>query len=114
MWDGTPDPPDGGWHASARLALDCPEGPLLLGSPTGGVVVVADLPAGPGRYGVEVLGAGRADAVAALERLGPDLDRLPTPEARQLLDQFAGVERYQVRVWREAGLPEGDCVDAED
>ncbi|RJQ76652.1 hypothetical protein D5S17_17465 [Pseudonocardiaceae bacterium YIM PH 21723] len=101
MWEKEPSLEDG----VLRFELECPTGELVLGSPTGEAYALG-LPAGPGRYAVAVTYSGREEA---RDRAQQYIRRLDDEDIDELVESWAGTERYQVHLWRT-----GDFFDEEE
>ncbi|WNV88231.1 hypothetical protein [Umezawaea sp. Da 62-37] len=104
---------DGGWWVCPMFELASPSGWLVVGSPTGEVVDLV-LEGGPGVYGVEVAHRGRDRAVVLRDGLFARYQDVLSGEALRERDEHVGVERYRVRFWRVAPLPEGWDGGGED
>lgn len=89
QWDGEP----------AQFSLPFPSATLHAGDAFGNAITMP-LPA-EGRYTVIIQHAGRDEATRALAQVWPDAAQLPLDDARDLLDRWAGVERYRVTVFPE-------------
>ncbi|WP_434441593.1 hypothetical protein [Lentzea sp. E54] len=85
-WSARPaDAGEPAWSAPQTFELECPSAQLVLGSPTGDAFD-ATLPAGPGVYAVDVTYQGREQALAAR----------------------GGFEKYRIRMWLVASLPDNE------
>ncbi|WP_433064086.1 hypothetical protein [Dactylosporangium sp. CS-033363] len=91
LLDGSPGESnaDGSWHWEVRTVLDFPTGRILIeGDTDEGALPEIPLPGGPGRYGVALGHAGRAEHQRRIAGAGNE----DWPEIQRL-------ERYKIRVW---------------
>ncbi|SDH33087.1 hypothetical protein SAMN05216553_11989 [Lentzea fradiae] len=104
-WSAPPEDADEpGWSEPRFFELECPSGLLVLSSPTGDALD-ARLPAGPGVYALKVTHQAREQALAARQEILEHEDIATHAEA--LADaQPGGFERYRIRMWLSAALPD--------
>lgn len=110
VWSGRPPGPErADWSTPLEFSLECPSGQLALGSPTGESIAV-NLPEGPGVYGVELVHRGRERAQELRSEIlhGGSIEQ--GVESVEASDE-AKVERYCIRMWRQAPLPDDDDDD---
>ena len=88
------------WDGSARFTIPFPTANLHAGDAFGNVINIA-LPS-DGTYTVQVQYAGRDDAMRALQQVQPQATELQGDEARDVFDQWAGVEKYRVTLFPDA------------
>jgi len=86
-----------GWDSTRRFTLPFPTGVLHAGDGFGNVINL-ELPH-TGSYAVILQYSGRDEAAATLLREWPVAAALPLDQTREVLDRWAGLERYQITVF---------------
>lgn len=113
VWSARPPEVGAGWSAPQRFALECRNGVVALGSPTGAGIDVR-LRDGPGLYGVEVVHCGRERAGElrgqVLRSGSPNDSFIDVVDAFEASDE-ALTEQYWIRMWWQEELPEEEDED---
>ena len=92
-----------GWDDTLRFSLPFPTGVLHAGDAFGNVVNM-NMP-DTGRYVVVLQHAGREEAAETSRREWPAASELGYEQMRDVLDQWAGLERYQVTIYPDIDTP---------
>lgn len=103
VWNGTPPfRVEQGWSRSATHTIECPSGGLSVVPTTGSGFGSGPLPAGPDNYRIEVLWRGREGAEVRARETRQMMVDMSAEDAQQVVDRFAGLEKYRIRVWPDA------------
>lgn len=106
-WSAPPEEADEpGWSKPRIFELECPSGLLVLSSPTGDALD-ARLPAGSGIYALQVIHQAREQALAAHQGILEHED-ITTHKEALVNAQPGGFERYRIRMWLTAALPDDE------
>ncbi|HUQ56328.1 hypothetical protein [Lentzea sp.] len=107
VWSARPaDADEPGWSRPRAFELECPSALVVLSSPTGGALD-ASLPGGQGVYALDVVYRGREQALAARRHVLEHEDTVSHVQA-VAATQPGGFERYRIRMWLMAPLPDED------
>jgi hypothetical protein len=120
VWDVAPedsedsdssDSSGGGWDGVGDFELPCPTGHFLVETLFVGPGLEAQLPGGPGVYGVRIAWRGRQRGRDAEDELYGAHRGAADEVLFAALDGVRGIEHYRVDLWRRADLPPDDDDD---
>lgn len=112
VWDGAPpaNVATERWSDPLEFELHCPSGDIALGSPTGAAIGLS-LPDGAGVYAIQVHHTGRDTATVRFQDYVRRLGTIPAEQSDREGQSAAGIERYLLRMWKNADLPDRDSDD---